>query len=53
MDRLLMEVRAADDDTRQSPGRIVGTLLTYGERASDRNELFEAGRCAGLNSVST
>ena len=26
-----------------SPGRIVGTLITYGERASDRPELFEAG----------
>ena len=27
----------------QSPGRLSGTLLTYGERASDRPELFEAG----------
>ena len=43
MDTLLMEVRAADDETRQTPGRIVGTLLTYGERAQDRNEMFEAG----------
>ena len=43
MDTLLMEVRAADDETRQSPGRIVGTLLTYGERAQDRQEMFEAG----------
>ena len=23
------------------PGRLVGTLLTYGERASDRAEVFE------------
>ena len=27
----------------QSPGRLVGTLLTYGERASDRAEVFERG----------
>ena len=27
----------------QSPGRITGTLLTYGERASDRAEMFEPG----------
>ena len=28
------------DDTRESPGRIVGTLLTFGERAADRPEVF-------------
>ena len=39
--RCAIEVRA--DETRQSPGRLVGTLLTYGERASDRAELFAAG----------
>ena len=39
--RCKLEIR--EDDTRQSPGRMVGTLLTYGERASDRPELFEAG----------
>ena len=32
-----------DDETRKGPGRLVGTLLTYGERAADRPELFEAG----------
>ena len=26
-----------------SPGRLTGTLLTYGERANDRPELFERG----------
>ena len=40
MDTLLLEVRAEDDSSRQSPGRIVGTLLTYGERARDRPEMF-------------
>ena len=42
-DSLLLEVRAAEDDTRESPGRIVGTLLTYGERARDRSEMFLDG----------
>ena len=32
-----------EDTTRQSPGRLVGTVLTYGERASDRAEVFEPG----------
>ena len=39
--RCSIELRA--DASRESPGRIVGTLLTYGERASDRPELFEQG----------
>ena len=43
MDSLLLEVRAAEDETQQSPGRIVGTLLTYGERARDRPEMFLDG----------
>ena len=37
------KVELREDDTRQSPGRMVGTLLTYGEKASDRPELFERG----------
>ena len=39
--RCAVEVR--EDADRTGPGRLVGTLLTYGERASDRPELFEAG----------
>ena len=39
--RCALEFRA--DESRQSPGRLVGTLLTYGERAGDRAEVFEAG----------
>ena len=42
MSDLLIEVRYVADDTRESPGRIVGTLLTYGERARDRAERFLA-----------
>ena len=42
--RCSIELRA--DDARQSPGRIVGTLLTYGKRASDRAEVFAAGSLA-------
>ena len=39
--RCSIEVR--EDDSRESPGRIYGTLLRYGERASDRPEVFEDG----------
>ena len=42
-----MEIRCAvelrQDDTHASPGRLVGTLLTEGERAKDRAEVFEPG----------
>ena len=41
------EIRCAvefrEDDTRQSPGRLFGTLLTYGEAAKNRRETFERG----------
>ena len=40
MDNLLVEVRFVEDDTRESPGRLVGTLLTYGELSRDRPERF-------------
>ena len=36
--RCSIEYRA--DDSRESPGRIIGTLLTYGEKAGDRPEVF-------------
>ena len=38
--RCKIEYRA--DESRQSPGRIVGTLIEYEKRASDRPELFAA-----------
>lgn len=39
--RCRVEFRA--DQSRESPGRLRGVLLTYGERASDRPEVFERG----------
>ena len=39
--RCAIEYRA--DETRQSPGRLIGELLTYERRASDRPELFKEG----------
>ena len=37
--RCAVELRADE----LSPGRLIGTLVRYGERASDRPELFEPG----------
>ena len=39
--RCAIELRA--DETRQSPGRIAGTLIEYERRASDRAEVFASG----------
>lgn len=39
--RCAIELRA--DESRQSPGRIVGTLMEYETRAGDRAERFEDG----------
>ena len=39
--RCSIELR--QDDTRQSPGRLTGTLLTYETRAKDRPEMFASG----------
>ena len=39
--RCAIELRA--DDSRQSPGRIVGTLIAYGQKAGDRAEVFADG----------
>ena len=33
MDRLDIEIRLAEDESRQSPGLLTGTLVVYGERA--------------------
>ena len=43
MDELVFEIRQEADPTRESPGRLVGTLLTYEERAKDRPEIFARG----------
>lgn len=39
--RCAIELRA--DESGDSPGRIAGTLITYGKRASDRPEIFAPG----------
>ena len=43
MEILKCEIRLAEDESRLSPGRLTGTLLTYETRASDRPELFARG----------
>ena len=43
MDELVFEIRQLEDETRESPGRLVGTLLRYEERARDRKEVFVRG----------
>ena len=43
MDKLVFEIRQLDDPTRESPGRLAGTLLRYGEVAQDRKEIFAMG----------
>ena len=40
---LVCELECRADDTRMSPGRVHGVLLTYGARARDRAEVFEPG----------
>ena len=42
-DELRCSIELREDSSRTSPGRLVGTLLKYGERAADRPEVFEAG----------
>ena len=45
MDNLLFyaDIEYAEDATRESPGRISGVLVTYGEQAKDRPDLYEVG----------
>ena len=40
MEEIRCKVEYRADDTREGPGRLVGTLLVFGERASDRPEVF-------------
>ena len=40
MDEIRFAVELRDDEQR-GPGRLVGTLIRYNERAKDRPELFE------------
>ena len=41
MDELRCSIELRADETQASPGRLVGTLITFGERAGDRAEVFE------------
>ena len=43
MDAIDLEIRFEADDTRQSPGRLTGVLLTYEALARDRAEVFTRG----------
>ena len=44
---MISEIRCSiecrDDEAYESPGRLQGTLIRYGERAGDRPEQFEPG----------
>ena len=39
-DEIRCAVELRQDDSRTSPGRLYGVLITYGERAADRPEAF-------------
>ena len=43
MDELLIPIEFRADESRESPGRLVGVLLPYEVRARDRPEMFEQG----------
>ena len=43
METLLVPIEIRQDETRQSPGVLTGTLMTYETRARDRAEMFRTG----------
>ena len=43
MTEIRCRIELREDETRQSPGTITGTLIEYGKRASDRAEVFADG----------
>ena len=45
MDDLILysAIEYAEDPTRESAGRLTGVLVTYGERAKDRPDVYEQG----------
>ena len=43
MDEVRCSIELRADDTRSGPGRLTGTLITEGEQANDRRELFMPG----------
>ena len=38
-----IEIRLSQDPERSGPGMLEGVLMPYGQKASDRQEMFEAG----------
>ena len=42
-DEIRCAIEFREDTDRTGPGRLVGTILTYGQRAKDRPEVFEPG----------
>ena len=46
LNEIVCEIRYAEDETRGSPGRLTGTLLTYEREANDRPEIFTRGALA-------
>ena len=42
-DEIRMKIECREDEARVGPGRLVGTIMRYGERATDRAEVFEPG----------
>ena len=47
MTEIRCRVEVRNDATRESPGRLTGTLLTYGERAADRPRYSRPARWSG------
>ena len=43
MDQIVIPVEFRQDESRQTPGRLVGVLVPYGKRSGDRPEMFETG----------
>ena len=42
-DEIRMKIEVREDESRAGPGRLVGVLMAYGTRATDRAEVFEIG----------
>ena len=43
MDEIRMKIEVRADESRLGPGRLIGTLMQYGQQATDRAEVFEIG----------
>ena len=41
LEHLVIPLEFRQDESRDSPGLLTGTLMSYGTKARDRNELFE------------